>query len=575
MRTKLHSLLVGASCARLPLSAYAEMSFLGGASLPNGGVIVSYAGGTLLTTNSLAGTSHAVQAYSIGANGSLGAGVSVDLNSVFGGAATIASVSSVLADARGFGVATIIPTANGASDFGRIALFELSTGSILKTLDVGYHPDSVTITPDGTKLLVANEGEYGSTSSSTPEAVNRNGSVSVINIAGVTSGNYASAIGALTSGAVSTYDFTAANLAPGVTIAGVRNNRLDTLTAKSPDAADVEPEYIAATNSVAYVALQEGNAIATLDLSAGKFTKINSLGTITQTIDASDRDGAGGTTLANRNDTVAGLPMPDTTKTFVRGGTRYLVTANEGDARPDDGDIFRASQQNTTVNGSLAPDIDSSVDPFVNNSGIGRLNILKDQGDTDGDGDIDVPTMMGTRSFTIWKVGADGGLAIAFDSGAMIEQYAITNDLASHNINSGLMSNFDTRSDDKGPEPEALEFASFDGRDFVFVGNERQNGIFQFDITDLENVFISGYYNTVTGTADSGGAFIAPESITFIAAADNPTGRNLIVVGYEGTGGNGSVATFAVSAIPEPASAATLGGLGMLSFAALSRRSRR
>ena len=290
MRTKLHSLLVGASGALLPLSAYAEISFLGGASLPNGGEIVSYAGGTLLTTNSLAGTSHAVQAYSLGANGSLGAGVSVDLNSVFGGAANIASVSSVLADARGFGVATIIPTANGASDFGRIALFELSTGSILKTLDVGYHPDSVTITPDGTKLLIANEGEYGSTSGSTPEAVNRNGSVSVINIAGVTSGNYASAIGALTSGAVSTYDFTAANLASGVTLAGVRNNRLDTLTVKSPDAADVEPEYIAATNSVAYVSLQEGNAIATLDLAAGKFTRINSLGAITQTIDASDRE---------------------------------------------------------------------------------------------------------------------------------------------------------------------------------------------------------------------------------------------------------------------------------------------
>jgi len=572
MRTLLHTLLVGASCALLPLSAHAELSFLGGASLPNGGEIVSYSGGTLLTTNSLAGSSHAVQAYSIGAGGALNTGVSVDLNSVFGGAAHIASVSSVLADSRGFGVATVIPTATGASDFGRLAIFELSTGNILKTLDVGYHPDSVTITPDGTKLLVANEGEYGSTSSSTPEAINRNGSVSVVDIAGVTSGNYASSLGALTSAAVSTYDFTAANLASGVTLAGVRNNRLDTLTVKSPNAADVEPEYIAATNGTAYVSLQEGNAIATLDLSSGKFTRINSLGTITQTIDASDRDGAGNTTLANRNDTVAGLPMPDTMKTFARGDTRYLVTANEGDARPDDGDLFRGSQQNTTVNGSLAPNIDSAVDPSVNNTGVGRLNLLKDQGDTDGDGDIDTPTMMGTRSFTVWKVNGDGSLSIAFDSGSMIEQFVIKNDLASHNINSGSTANFDTRSDDKGPEPEALEFASFDGRDFVFVGAERQNGIFQFDITDLNNVFISGYYNPVTGTADSGGAFISPESITFIAAGDNPSGLNLIVVGFEGTGGNGSVATFAVTAIPEPASAAALAGLGMLGFAALRRR---
>ena len=577
MRTKLYTLLVGTSCALLPFPAFAEISFLSGVSLPNGGEIVSYAGGSLLTTDSLGGATgnHAIQSYGLNSNGTLSAGASINLNAVFGGATSTHSISSVLNDARGFGVATVIPTATGAGDFGRIAIFDKSSGSILKTLDVGYHPDSVSITPDGTKLLIANEGEYGSTSASTPEAVNRAGSVSVVNISGITSGNYASALAALDSGAVNTYDFTAGNLATGVNLDGLRNARLDTTTLKAPNAADIEPEYITATNSTAYVTLQENNAIATLDLTTGKFTAINKLGTITQTIDASDRDGSGGTPAASTNDTVAGLPMPDTVAKFQRAGSTYLVTANEGDARPDDGDIFRASQQNTVVSGSTAPDIDASVDPLVNNTGIGRLNILKDQGDTDLDGDIDTPTMLGTRSFSIWQVSKDGTLSLAFDSASMIEQYVLQNDPTTHNMNNTGTASFDTRSDDKGPEVEAVAYASFDGKEFVFIGAERQNGIFQFDITDLENVEIVGYYNPITGTDDSGGAFISPESILFLGAEENVTGKNILVVGFEGTGGNGSVGVFEVSAIPEPATTAALFGVGVLGAAMFRRRGRK
>ncbi|MBC7785244.1 MAG: choice-of-anchor I family protein [Burkholderiales bacterium] len=577
MRTKLHALLVGTTCALLPVSAFAEISFLSGVSLPSGGEIVSYSGGSLLTTDSLSASNHAVQSYSLSSGGTLSAGMSISLNSVFGASST-ASISSVLNDARGFGVATVIPTATGAGDFGRVAIFDKSTGSIIKTLDVGYHPDSVTITPDGTKLIIANEGEYGSTSSATAEAVNRAGSVSIVNISGVTSGNYSSALAALNSGAVSTYDFSAGNLASGVTLNGLRNARLDTANVKSPNAADIEPEYITATDTTAYITLQENNAIATLDLTTGKYTAINKLGTITQTIDASDRDGSGNTTTAAINDVVAGLPMPDTVVKFQRTGSTYLVTANEGDARPDDGDTFRGSQHGTVVNGSAAPSLDAAVLATVNNTGIGRLNLLKDQGDTDLDGDIDTPTMLGTRSFSIWQVGGDGTLSLAFDSDSMIEQFVLANDPTSHNINSGLTTNFDTRSDDKGPEVEAVAYASFDGKEFVFIGAERQNGIFQFDITDLNNVAIIGYYNTVTGTVDSGGAFISPESIQFLDAASNPTGKNILIVGYEGTGVNGSIALYevtSISAIPEPASAAALLGVGALGAVMFRRRGRK
>ena len=577
MKNQLNSLLVGASCALLPVSAFAEVSFLSGVALPNGGEIISFAEGSLLSTNSIGGASanHSIQAYSLGANATLSATSTVDLNGVYGTAATL-SISSVLNDARGFGVATVIPTATTATDLGRIAIFDKSNGTILKRLDVGYHPDSVTITPDGTKLLIANEGEFVSTTADGTFA--RPGSVSVVNLTGVNSSNYASTLGALTNAAVSTHDFSAGNLGSGVTLDGLRNNRLDTLTVKTPNAADVEPEYITATNTTAYVTLQEANAIATLDLASGKYTKISLLGTITQTIDASDRDGARNTPAVAINDTVAGMPMPDTITKFERNGTTFLVTANEGDARGDDGDTFRAADQNKA--GTTNPNIDSAVDPIVNNTGIGRLNLLKDRGDTDQDGDIDTPTMMGTRSFSIWN--AETG-ALAFDSDSMMEQYVATDNPASFNMNKGDSANSDTRSDDKGPEPEALAFGSFGGQDFVFVGNERENGIFQFNITDLNNVFIEGYFNPVTGLIDAekgGVAYISPESMLFLAAgaSGNTTGKNLLLVGFEGHGDPGSAGSIGIfevtsaSAVPEPSTYAALAGLGALGLAFYRRR---
>lgn len=543
----------------MPVEASAQIQFLGGASLPYGGEIVSYSNGQILTTNSGNG-SHSIQSYSLGSNGALSSGISIDLASTFGGAANISSISSVLADSRGFGVASVIPTGVTASNLGRIAIFSTSIGSILKTLDVGYHPDSVTITPDGSKLVITNEGEFVSTAAEATFA--RPGSISVVDLSGVTSGNFASSIAALSSSNVATYDFSAANLGAGVSLTGIRDNTLLANNAGTTALmANIEPEYTTASNTKAFLTLQENNAIATFDFATGKFEKISSLGTITQTIDASDRDGTSNTPSININDVIKGLPMPDTITQFSRGSSTYLVTVNEGDARPDNADIARANTAGL-VDTSDGGSGDLYYAGNVGNTGIGRLNILKDMGNLDGDAGIEEPTMMGTRSFSIWNASTQ---ELLFDSGSMIEQYVAANDPTTFNMNDGLTANFDTRSDDKGPEPEALAFGSIGGRDYIFVGAERQNGIFQFDITDFGNVTITNYFNTTTSTADSGGAFISPESIAFLDAASNPTGQNLLIVGYEGTGSNGSIAVFSV--VPEPHSALLVGIAAVLGAA--------
>ena len=530
-------LLAILSC--LPFAAsQAQITFNSGVSLPYGGEIVSYSNGQLLTTNSGNG-SHGVQSYGLQSSGSLTSGISIDLGTVFGASLT-SSITSVYADARGFGVASIVPTAKTATDFGRIAFFDLSSGSILKTLDVGYHPDSVTMTPDGTKLLVANEGEYVAAVEST---FARPGSVSVVNLSGITN---AAGLSALTSSDVNTYDFSAGNLGSGVSLQGVRDNTLATNNATtSAGFASIEAEYIAPTNDKAYVTLQENNAIAVLDLASGKYEAIHKLGTITQTVDASDKDGASNGKLIAIDDTLKGLPMPDTMVLFTKNGTALLATANEGDGRGDDGDFATGS--------SLTANMTAAVAATATNTGIGALKLLKDQGQ-DADGKIADPTMLGTRSFSLWN--ATTGERV-FDSGSAIEQFVASNDPTVFNTNDGVASKWDTRSDDKGPEPEALAFGRIDGKDYIFVGAERQNGIFQFDITDLNNVSIVGYFNAITSSADSGGSFISPESILFLDAASNPSGKNLLVVGFEGTGTNGSVGVFEV--VPEPQTYILLG----------------
>jgi hypothetical protein len=459
---------------------------------------------------------------------------------VFGGAANINSISSVLADQRGFGVATVIPTGTGAADLGKIAIFNIESRALLKTLEVGYHPDSVTVTPDGTKLVVVNEGEYGSTNSTIAESFSRPGSISIVDISSV---NSAAVTANLTQSNVKTFDFSSANLANGVSITGLRNPRLDTLTTKTPNPADIEPEYATATNTKAYVTLQENNAIAVFDFATSKYSAIFELGTIEQLIDASDRDGANNSTSIAINDSVHGLPMPDTIANFIRNGSVFLMTANEGDARPDDADIARGS--------TLTANMTSAVAATATNTGIGRLNLLRFEGDDNNDGKIELPTMMGTRSFTIWN-SSNGSLV--YDSGSTLEMFAAANDPETFNTNSGLLANTDTRSDDKGPEPEAIAYASLGGRHYAFVGAERQNGIFAFDISDFSKVKVVGYFNTISSTQDSGAAYISPESIKYIPAGSNPSGKNLLVVGYEGTGTNGSVAVFEFA--PKPLSSA-------------------
>merc|ERR1712129_576929 len=100
---------------------------------------------------------------------------------------------------------------------------------------------------------------------------------------------------------------------------------------------------------------------------------------------------------------------------------------------------------------------------------------------------------------------------------------------------------FDERSDAKGPEPESIVVGQCkNGNAFVFVGMERANGIFVFDITNLDdgNVEYLQYFNNQdysiefeedTRPPESAGD-IGPEQLRFID--ESVYGEALLFVAY-------------------------------------------
>ena len=143
---------------------------------------------------------------------------------------------------------------------GAVQLYDTTTRSLVSgvnTIAVGALPDMLTFTPDGSKLLVANEGTpstYGARIGTTiprnyaPAAVDPVGGVSIINM--------------------NTRAVTATPTFAGVPQVG-SNIRTNT-------GMDFEPEYIAvnAAGTKAYVTLQEANAVGILDLNTNSFEKV-------------------------------------------------------------------------------------------------------------------------------------------------------------------------------------------------------------------------------------------------------------------------------------------------------------
>jgi hypothetical protein len=449
---------------------------------------------------------------------------------------------------RDGGVLAVALEAPQKTDPGWVAFFTTAATPI-GAVRVGSLPDMLTFTPDGSTLLVANEGEPAEDFSLDPE-----GSVSVIDVSGD--------LDALTQDEVRTADFRAWDqpggpaLPAGVRVFGPDVPDADGAAGAGRIARNLEPEYIVVNGdgTLAWVVLQEANTLAVLDIAAAQITELLPLGVKNHALegnelDASDRDPEDAPTITIRNWPVSGVFMPDGADSFEVDGQTYIVTANEGDAR-EWGDYVEDERIKDLT---LCPDADfggyvgagaefATVEELQEDANLGRLGVTTEEGLREGEDCYEELYSLGGRSFAIWS--EDGQLV--FDSGADFER--ITAALLPDNFNSdNSEANLEGRSDNKGPEPEDVTVAELDGRFYAFIGFERVGGIAVYDVTDPANASFVTYVNNRDFDAFEGedptpeqltaAGDLGPEGLIVIDAADSPLpGTPLLVVANEVSG---------------------------------------
>lgn len=419
---------------------------------------------------------------------------------------------------------------------GVVTLYDPDTlAQIGSNITVGFLPDMLTFIPDGSEIVVANEGEVvGGT--------NPVGSVSIIEF----SGSYANATH-------TEIGFDRWNRRERILRArGVLLTQIDNGDATNV-AQDLEPEYVAVTEDglYAWVSLQENNAVALIDIDRKRLRNIIPLGTVDHSdansiLDASDRDDA----INITTEPLKGLRQPDSIAAMTYNGRNYLFTANEGDARDFEEIRFKDIGDTDETTYTFDTAVFGALSPLQADEELGRLEINQVASDTDRDGDIDEIVTYGGRSMTIYQAPAFGRFRAVRDTGSDIESYTASRFANVFNSNNDDNDSFESRSDAKGAEPEALTLAEIDGRTFAFLGLERQSAIMVYDVTDprrpsFENyvsnrVFVDGDgefldVETPSGLAATGD--LGPEGIEFIPASVSPvSGVPMIAVANEVSG---------------------------------------
>ncbi len=392
-------------------------------------------------------------------------------------------------------IAVAIPTVPG-----KVA-FYTTDGTFIRALQVGNQPDMITYTPNGRHCITADEGE--------PNGVDPVGSVSIINVARPAR--------FLSQWFVKTAGFEAFDsMADDLVDAGVR-----LFPGKSPSE-DFEPEYVTVSGDsrTAYVALQEANSLAVVDIMRARVTGIIPLGVKDHSLpgnglDGNDRDGV----INIANYPIYGMFMPDGIASYKYRGQTYIVSANEGDDRGEDERIQDL-------------DLDESFDGL---DLPGRLGVSTIDGDTDGDGDYDQLFAYGSRSFTIWSANGDR----VFDSGDDFEQITASLYPDFFNTDNDANDDFDRRSDNKGPEPEGVVTASIGSKVYAFIGLERIGGIMIYDVTNPHDVRYCDYVNTRNfdlNAEDEAIGDSGPEGLIFIPGSQSPNSKPLLVVTNEVSG---------------------------------------
>jgi hypothetical protein len=257
----------------------------------------------------------------------------------------------------------------------------------VRSIDLGGQPDSIAISRDGQRGIVAIENERDEDAAPP--------------------GGEDGDLPQLPAGFVQVLDLHAADparwAARPVPLTAPDGSALPVLAGLA-EPTDPEPEYVSInSHDLAAVTLQENNGVVMVDLRRAAVTGAFSAGTATVTgIDTAD-DGR-----IDQSGSITDLPREPDALAWV--DDRYLATANEGDWRG------------------------------------------------------------GTRGWTVFDARTG---RVAWDAGNSFERLAVAYGL--HD---------DSRSDNKGTEPEGLAIATIGGVRYAFVGSERSNFVAAYDLSD-------------------------------------------------------------------------------------------
>jgi hypothetical protein len=446
----------------------------------------------MFTTN---GADNTLDITPISNDGTLGTTTKIPLSPYGAGVQSVTTMNGKVAVAVG--------SADKVTTKGKVVIFD-TNGALISQTQVGYLPDMVTFNEDGTKVIVANEGEPDASSGAYVDVA---GTIGIVTVASTDASDNANGYAEV--------DFSTATLTDSSDGTPVRLGG----TPSNDKVLDIEPEYITVSGNYAYVTLQENNALAKVNISSETPTLelVKSFGakdyTSANTIDIEEE----GYALLKNYNGLYGLYMPDSIASYSVEGKTYLVTANEGDGREyldtNSNTIFADEKKISKLNlsASISDDYTKEND----------LKVLTDMGEIAGV--YEKLYTLGARSFTIWDENGE----LVWDSGDEFAKLTSKFMPKLFNQDNGII---DGRSGNKGVEPEALAVGKIGNKTYAFVGFERQNVIVIYDITTPTDAKFVKFINTeVDGD-------ISPEGMKFVEASNSPTGNALLLVAFEMSG---------------------------------------
>ena len=385
----------------------------------------------------------------------------IDLQSAAKHAGIAIGAANSVATHQGL-VAVAIENAN-KQEPGIIGLYRSDTLELITTYPAGSLPDMVGISKDGRYIATANEGEPSNDFTVDPE-----GSVTLVDLAK----------GPFGANVTQIYfrDFNSNGSRHGEL-----TNKVRISTPNATVAQDLEPEYLTfAPNGKIYVALQENNALAAIDVENARVDAIYGLGGKSWSnaeLDASNKDGKVGNFKSYPM--LEGLYMPDTVASYSVEGKTYILTANEGDGREYgikttqnvcdakgfkwDEDDFTDKAEYTTEKGFCIAYVDevrgkklkvADNHPLKaalkDKKALGRLKVIKPNKPIPADQPV---YAFGSRSFSIWDENGN----LMYDSGDQFGKIAFHSEGENFNSTNDNNQSGDDRSDDKGTDRKQLK----------------------------------------------------------------------------------------------------------------------